>query len=222
MEIEDHEGMSRRIQVLSTEQWSLITLRSNLWNEAFSRATMYLAVLSATVVALALVAQATDFGDSFLRFSLLLLPVVLIVGVSTFVRITHANVEDKQWLIAMNRIRRAYLDIAPELEPYFTTGSHDDEPGLVLSTGTLATRRTPLHGMVTSAGLVAVMNAVVGAVFLGLAADEITGSPTAGVVAGVATFALLVLLQANYYHRAFVRFDQSIIVRFPTPDNTGG
>ena len=31
----------------------------------------------------------------------------------------------------MNRLRRAYLTIAPSLEPYFTTGHHDDERGLV-------------------------------------------------------------------------------------------
>lgn len=217
MELDDHEGMSRRLQVLSTEQWSLITLRSNLWNEAFSRANMFLAVLSATVVALALVAQATDFGDSFVRFSLLLLPVVLLVGLSTFVRVTHANVEDKQWLVAMNRIRRAYLEITPELAPYFTTGSHDDAPGLDLSTGTMTTRRTPLHGMVTSAGLVAVMNAVIAGVFLGLLVTELVNSPSYGLASGILTFVLLVLLQANYYHRLFVRFDTSMVVRFPTP-----
>lgn len=30
----------------------------------------------------------------------------------------------------MNRLRRAYLTIEPGLEPYFTTGHHDDERGL--------------------------------------------------------------------------------------------
>jgi hypothetical protein len=33
-------------------------------------------------------------------------------------------------VLAMNRLRRAYLTIAPGLEPYFTTGHHDDERGL--------------------------------------------------------------------------------------------
>jgi hypothetical protein len=30
----------------------------------------------------------------------------------------------------MNRLRHAYLEIAPELEPYFVTGHHDDQQGL--------------------------------------------------------------------------------------------
>jgi hypothetical protein len=29
----------------------------------------------------------------------------------------------------MNRLRHAYLEIAPELEPYFVTGHHDDQEG---------------------------------------------------------------------------------------------
>lgn len=33
-------------------------------------------------------------------------------------------------MLAMNRLRRAYLTIEPGLEPYFTTGHHDDERGL--------------------------------------------------------------------------------------------
>jgi hypothetical protein len=36
-------------------------------------------------------------------------------------------------ILAMNRLRHAYLKIAPALEPYFTTGHHDDEQGLAAS-----------------------------------------------------------------------------------------
>jgi hypothetical protein len=36
-------------------------------------------------------------------------------------------------LLAMNRLRRAYLKMAPALEPYFSTGHHDDEQGLAAS-----------------------------------------------------------------------------------------
>ena len=35
------------------------------WNEVFSRASMYITVLSAAVVALALAAQATALGQAF-------------------------------------------------------------------------------------------------------------------------------------------------------------
>lgn len=64
-----------------------------IWNEIFSRAGMYLTVLSGSIVALALVSQATDFGDEFRILSLLTLPVVLFVGLGTFLRVSSANDE---------------------------------------------------------------------------------------------------------------------------------
>ena len=49
-----------RVQMLATEHWSLLATRSLSWNEAFSRASMFLSLLSGAVVALALVAQAVQ------------------------------------------------------------------------------------------------------------------------------------------------------------------
>src|SRR5262245_863145 len=45
-----------RAQILATEHWSLLATRSMTWNEIFSRASMFMTVLSAAVVALAVVA----------------------------------------------------------------------------------------------------------------------------------------------------------------------
>ena len=44
---------------------------------------MFIAALSGAVIALALVGQATDFGDGFVAFALVLLPVVYFLGLST-------------------------------------------------------------------------------------------------------------------------------------------
>jgi hypothetical protein len=39
--------------------------------------------------------------------------------------------QEDLWLVSgMNRLRYAYLEIAPELEPYFVTGHHDDQRGI--------------------------------------------------------------------------------------------
>jgi hypothetical protein len=40
-----------RLQILTTEHWSLSSTRGLTWNEALSRATMFLAVLSGAVLA---------------------------------------------------------------------------------------------------------------------------------------------------------------------------
>jgi hypothetical protein len=79
---------SLRVQILATEHWSLLASRSLAWNESFSRAGMYLSTISGATVALALIAQASDFGDRFRLFALAILPVVLFVGIGTVLRRT--------------------------------------------------------------------------------------------------------------------------------------
>ena len=54
-----------RAQILATEHWSLLGTRSLTWSEVMSRITIHLTVTSASLVVLALVAQATGFGTGF-------------------------------------------------------------------------------------------------------------------------------------------------------------
>ncbi len=149
-----------RLQILTTEHWSLLSTRALSWNEAFSRATMFLSALSGAVVALALVAGATTFDRGFVTFALFLLPVVLFAGVATFVRLVEINHEDVGWVIGMNRLRHAYLDAAPDLRAYFVTGSYDDEPGIMATYGATAGPGGFAHEFITTPGLIAVVDGV--------------------------------------------------------------
>jgi hypothetical protein len=58
-------------------------------------------------VALALMAQASSSGSSFEAFALVVLPVVLLIGASTFTRLTVILEEDMWLMISLNRLRRA-------------------------------------------------------------------------------------------------------------------
>src|SRR4030088_89570 len=78
---------SMRLQILSTEHWSLLASRSLAWNESFSRAGMFLTTLSGAIVALGLVGGATGFGEAFTLFALVILPVALFIGVATVMRL---------------------------------------------------------------------------------------------------------------------------------------
>src|SRR5215207_11003667 len=118
-------------QLLGTEHWSLIAARSLIWNEAQSRATVFLTVLSASIIALALLADATGFGAQTTTLALVLLPIVFLLGLAAYARLVQINTEEFQLVLAMNRLRHAYLQIEPGLEPYFTTGHHDDERGVI-------------------------------------------------------------------------------------------
>ena len=160
---------SEALQILTAEHWSLLAARSLVYTEAMSRASMFIAALSGAVVALALVAQATDFGSGFVAFALVLLPVVYFLGIVTIARLAQVNHENRLWVQGMNRIRNAYLQIAPELEPYFVASRYDDEAG-VLVTSLGAHRPLPrLQPFIAVPGVIAVMDSVVAGAAAGIA-----------------------------------------------------
>jgi hypothetical protein len=184
--LSDRSGVTDavRAQILATEHWSLLATRSMTWNEVFSRASMFITVLSAAVVALALVAQATAFGPGFRLFALLILPIVLLVGLATLIRLAEDNTEDFGLVIGMNRLRHAYLELAPELEPYFVTGHHDDEAGIMRSYGPGSS--FSLGRIIAGTpNLVAAINVVVAGVLAALVADTLGAPDTIDVAVGV-------------------------------------
>jgi hypothetical protein len=213
---ETEAGRALRAQILATEHWSLLATRSLTYTEVFSRAGIFLTVVSATVVALALVAQATEFGDGFYAFALLILPVVLVLGLGTHVRISHANVEDTWLVLGMNRLRHAYLELAPELEPYFVTGRYDDEDSVLRSYGPEASIR-PSRVLASTPVLIGVVDAVVAGVLAGLVARVSDADSLTSVVLGacVAAIVLLVLLAA--VRRVIMRARTILVPRFPRP-----
>src|SRR5437879_1496237 len=117
---------STRLQILATEHWSLLATRSLTYTESLSRVTIFLTILSGAMIALALVAQVSRFGPAFIAIAIPLLSVVVFTGVSTIGRLMQLNGDDFRWVIGMNRLRHAYLELHPELEPYFTPGHSED------------------------------------------------------------------------------------------------
>jgi hypothetical protein len=185
--LSDRSGVTDavRAQILATEHWSLLATRSMTWSEVFSRASMFVTVLSAAVVALALVAQATAFGPGFRVFALLVLPVVLLVGLATILRLGAANIDDFGLVAGMNRLRHAYLELAPELEPYFMTAHHDDAASVLRSYG-LGYRPGLGRLLAGTPNLVAAINVVIAGAFAALVADTLEAGDTARLAIGVA------------------------------------
>jgi len=215
--LSDRSGVTDavRAQILATEHWSLLATRSMTWNEMFSRAAMFLTVLSAAVVALALVAQATGFGPGFRSFALLVLSVVLLVGLVTYLRLSYANIQDAGLLRGMNRLRHAYLELAPELEPYFVTGHHDDEAGMMQSVG-LGARFSIIGQLSGTPELVAVIDAVVAGVLAALVMEAFGVLGAVNLAVGVATgVAVEVMLSAGTLRR-YARVRHDYHPRFPS------
>lgn len=187
-----------RVQMLATEHWSLLATRSLSWNEAFARASMFLSLLSGAIVALALVAQATAFGEGFILFALLTLPVVLFVGLTTFVRLLEINNEDYVWVRGMNRLRGAYLEIDPGLAPYFITGATEGAADIFKTFGSEDQSNFDsgvFHGFVTTPATIGFVDAMVAAVLAAIVVVQLnmamTSAAAVGVVAFLVTFAAL-------------------------------
>lgn len=212
----DDVPVAVRVQILATEHWSLLATRSMTWGEVFSRAGIFLTVVSASVVALALVAQATDFGDGFYVFALLVLPIVLVLGVGTLVRLGDALTEDVRLVFGMNRLRHAYLEIAPELEPYFVTSHYDDEEGVLETLGPAA-RVRPSRFLSSTPVVVGLIDAVLAGILAGLVA-EVAGAGTAPSIAlGAAVGLVAVVAIVVTGVRGVVRARGVLAPRFPRP-----
>jgi len=150
----------RAVDILTTEHWSLLSSRSLGYQEMFGRTTIFVAVLSGFVIALALLAQATHFGRATLLIALLLMTVALFIGVTTFARSVAINFEDARWVSGMSLLRQAYLRIVPELEPFFVTAHRPDEAAASLAHGAAQRSANLARSLTTTSSVVAALNSV--------------------------------------------------------------
>jgi hypothetical protein len=209
------------LQILTTEHWSLLAARSLVYTESMSRASIFVAALSGAVVALALVAQADDFGSGFVAFALVLLPVVYFLGLVTIVRMGQVNNENALWVQGMNRIRNAYLQIAPELEPYFVASRYDDEAGVLLSSLGMRDRLPALQPFVSIPGVVAVVDSVVAGAAAGIAAFALDLGVVGAVAVGIVGFVLSIAFFATWVHRVALPRGRVLDALFPSPPRDG-
>ena len=213
-----------RLQILSTEHWSLLASRSLAWNESFSRAGMFLTTLSGSIVALSLIAGVDGFHDPFYVVALVVLPVDLFVGIGTWLRMGATNYHDAIAVAGMNRIRAAYLEIAPELAPYFVMGVHDDAPGIGITMAVPPGTAPFVHLIAGTPTLVMVLNAIVAGAIGAIAASRFAGTAAlvtillAGVIA-----AIVLAVQMSSARRKIGRGQRGLTPMFPTPpgDRTG-
>ena len=209
----------RAVQILATEHWSLLATRSLAYNEAFTRGGMFLAFLSTSFVALALLAQAMTFGEQFLTVAAIVLAFDLVIGLTTYFRISAANGDDLSAVYGMARIRHGYTEIAPILIPYFTTPTHDDTNSLMAAYGNPSSRGVGvvLYGLTTSGGMIGLITSMVGGILaavLSLILGVTGGLPVwIGVAGAVLVFALLAVLTTG----TITRNQMSLPVMFPAP-----
>ena len=212
---------SMRLQILSTEHWSLLASRSLAWNESFSRAGMFLTTLSGAIVALGLVGGATGFGEAFTLFALVILPVVLFIGVATYIRLGASNYHEALCVIGMNRIRAAYLELAPDLERFVVMSGHDDRRGIGITMGVQPGGGTLFWIAQIVAGtptVIMILNAVIAGAIASIAAVRSSAAPSTVLLVGGVGFLIALTVQGVYSSRSIAKGVLALRPLFPTPD----
>jgi len=216
---------SEAIQILATEHWSLLATRALTYQESLGRVNMFLTVLSGSVIALALVAQAAHFGPAFISVAIFMLSVVFFVGLLTVRRLLMLNLDDYMWVVAMNRLRHAYLDLHPELDSNFTTSPHDDLRGVLQTLGVepLGASRigSLFHNLVTLPGMLGVIVAAVGGAIGALIAVGFGAPAVVVLLLGLAFFLAAVAVVAIWGRSSVRTPSPSLKPRFPSPKPKG-
>jgi len=207
-----------RLQILSTEHWSLLASRSLAWNESFTRASMFLSTLTGSIVALSLIGGVDGFNDAFFVVALVLLPVDLFVGIGTWLRMGGSNYHDAIAIAGMNRIRAAYLEIAPDLAPYFVMGVHDDAAGIGITMAVPPGTAPIVHLIAGTPTLVMVLNAIVAGAIAAIAAFRFGGTEApVTVLLAIAVAAIVLAAELGSARRKMIQGQRALNPMFPTP-----
>lgn len=109
-------GSAALLSALVTEHFVLQSARSTLTGEAGSRSSLFLAVLSSSLVAAGFLGSDPGRLAPFLFFAI---PVVILLGGLTWARLVELNVEDLRYLSRIQTIRRHYTTLTPEAPDFF-------------------------------------------------------------------------------------------------------
>jgi hypothetical protein len=124
---DDHELVG---QVLTSEYSILVSALASALSASLVRTSLFLVRLSAAGVTLGFTAgEGIDRGP-FRTVAFLVLPLVLFLGVATFVRLVQVQSESVVYVTGMNRIRHFFVERAPASRPYLVLPVHDDEASL--------------------------------------------------------------------------------------------
>lgn len=208
-------------EALRNEYGMLGMMLSSVWSASLFRVSLLLGVVSAIGVALGFAAQAGGgFGSSrFTIFALIALPLVLFLGIATFVRTVELQREAFVYITGMNRIRHQIADAVPASRPYFVLSIYDDALGVYRSQGNgirfHAPRPRLLGALVQTQGIVAVICSALAGIIAMIATARFNANAAYGVAAVAFLVVLAVLLR--YWSRSIAKLQAAVRPMFPTP-----
>ncbi len=211
---------SIRAQLLATEHWSLLASRSTTQNELLVRIAIFLTLVSASVVSLALIGQATDFDGRFDAFTVVLFSILFLVGTLSLLRVYNGSEEDRVYVIGMNRLRAGYAELDPGIDRYFVTSRHDDDQGVGQTYAYGYFSRSPLlvQMLASSAMFILVVDTVVAGALAGLVANAAGASGALIAIASGAAGTCYLAAWVWYFIRRIRAGDRQYQALFPHPE----
>lgn len=192
---------SLRAQMLATEHWSLLASRSTTQSEVLTRIAIFLTLVSAGLLALGLLGNATQFRGWFGVAALGILLLLALLGLITAMRVYNTGTDDLMYVIAMNRLRGAYLDLDPGLERYLVSSPNDDQSGVERTYYAYGPRRSQVFAssmMIITVVESAVLGLLAGGIAVAFGADIIVAVVIGIAIALLAVFGWLAWGYRNY------------------------
>ncbi len=213
---EQAEDVKLRFQILSTEYSALVQRLGSTSTVSAARTNLYFVFLSATGVALALIANASHFTHEFQVVALGVLLLNLLGGLLAMARMLHAHGQTVMYIQSINRIRHFFTELDAGVKPYFTLPVHDDVAGVVES----ASRHPSLWAMtMLPAASMATLVALVNTFLVGAIAATVClvfgGSATLALVYAGVVFVLASIAIWGWLFLELQRIRRRLVIQFP-------
>jgi hypothetical protein len=199
----NHSGMTpspQAVTIATTEHFNLQTARASTISETIGRASIFLGSVSAGLVALAFAGQTSR--TALYTFGLVLFPVLVVLGLTTFNRTLQTSIDDTIYIQRINRLRRFYIEAAPELADYLMLPAPTDDKSAVL--GREGFRGGRWQVFLSVPGTISVINSVLVGVTSGLAGAALSGD-NLWVATGVGVVAFAVAVPAHQHRQKHLR-----------------
>jgi hypothetical protein len=181
------------------------------------RIAIFLTLVSASVVSLALVGQATDFDGRFDAFTIVLFSILLLVGTLTLLRVANGSEEDQAYVIGMNRLRAAYAELDPGIDRYFVTSAHDDDRGIGQTYTYFPHSGWQVQLFASSWMVILVVDAVVASVLAGLVANAADAPGAVIAMASAAAGTCYLAAWIWHFSRRITAWERQYEALFPHP-----
>lgn len=195
----DEDGRRAAFEAaLGAEYFGLQGLRASSISEAGTRAGLYFTTLSGSVLALGFLAGNSD-AVRWVAYAAL--PIVVLLGVLSFLRLVEVSIEDVRALQAITKIRSYYAQLTPDAPEYFPLPSERQAINSMIDTGS---HRGRGRASLTIASSVGVVNTLVCGACVAFALGDWGVTPGLAAAVGAVVAVVLGLAMVRYQRMRFM------------------